>query len=115
MDGTSPYMVFEPDCYDKDKNVCTIWRITVRTPKYYTERSIKVGNTLRELREAYVINSVKWEDGNLIAMAEMSNISFILDTSGISKSWYFRSEEHTSELQSLMRISYAVFCLKNKT
>src|SRR3546814_16306328 len=26
-----------------------------------------------------------------------------------------RSEEHTSELQSLMRISYAVFCVKNKT
>src|SRR3546814_9636499 len=26
----------------------------------------------------------------------------------------FRSEEHTSELQSLMRISYAVFCLKQK-
>src|SRR3546814_10779963 len=26
-----------------------------------------------------------------------------------------RSEEHTSELPSLMRISYAVFCLKNKT
>src|SRR3546814_3658606 len=31
-------------------------------------------------------------------------------------SWYdvSRSEEHTSELQSLMRISYAVFCLKKK-
>src|SRR3546814_2143364 len=27
----------------------------------------------------------------------------------------FRSEEHTSELQSLMRISYAVYCLKKKT
>src|SRR3546814_1844030 len=27
---------------------------------------------------------------------------------------HVRSEEHTSELQSLMRISYAVFCLKNK-
>src|SRR3546814_2660952 len=27
---------------------------------------------------------------------------------------YFRSEEHTSELQSLMRSSYAVFCLKKK-
>src|SRR3546814_9780586 len=27
---------------------------------------------------------------------------------------YCRSEEHTSELQSLMRISYAVFCLKKK-
>src|SRR3546814_3144061 len=28
--------------------------------------------------------------------------------------WHHRSEEHTSELQSLMRISYAVFCLKKK-
>src|SRR3546814_2652944 len=28
---------------------------------------------------------------------------------------WIRSEEHTSELQSLMRISYAVFCLKKKT
>src|SRR3546814_5706448 len=28
--------------------------------------------------------------------------------------WFRRSEEHTSELQSLMRISYAVFCLKTK-
>src|SRR3546814_10601459 len=31
----------------------------------------------------------------------------------IEGSIYTRSEEHTSELQSLMRISYAVFCLKN--
>src|SRR3546814_3340566 len=29
--------------------------------------------------------------------------------------WVARAEEHTSELQSLMRISYAVFCLKKKT
>src|SRR3546814_1562466 len=29
--------------------------------------------------------------------------------------WGMRSEEHTSELQSLMRNSYAVFCLKNTT
>src|SRR3546814_9481623 len=38
---------------------------------------------------------------------------------GISRSAWIqftvRSEEHTSELQSLMRISYAVFCLKKKT
>src|SRR3546814_5151159 len=32
---------------------------------------------------------------------------------GLSR-WQPRSEEHTSELQSLMRISYAVFCLKKK-
>src|SRR3546814_9999542 len=33
---------------------------------------------------------------------------------GIDKARAQRSEEHTSELQSLMRISYAVFCLKKK-
>src|SRR3546814_5898842 len=36
--------------------------------------------------------------------------------SRLSNGWWLRirSEEHTSELQSLMRISYAVFCLKKK-
>src|SRR3546814_2528968 len=37
----------------------------------------------------------------------------IVDTSAAERE--SRSEEHTSELQSLMRISYAVFCLKKKT
>src|SRR3546814_8789429 len=34
---------------------------------------------------------------------------------GMETTLEVRSEEHTSELQSLMRISYAVFCLKKKT
>src|SRR3546814_4356832 len=34
---------------------------------------------------------------------------------GTTYSFEIRSEEHTSELQSLMRISYAVFCLKKQT
>src|SRR3546814_23732 len=34
---------------------------------------------------------------------------------GFCRNKHKRSEEHTSELQSLMRISYAVFCLKKKT
>src|SRR3546814_7835985 len=33
---------------------------------------------------------------------------------GVEVPTFYRSEEHTSELQSLMRNSYAVFCLKNK-
>src|SRR3546814_5727002 len=36
-------------------------------------------------------------------------------TPGRTQELNFRSEEHTSELQSLMRISYAVFCLNKKT
>src|SRR3546814_3138865 len=40
-------------------------------------------------------------------------INFIQIMESVKK--LLRSEEHTSELQSLMRISYAVFCLKKKT
>src|SRR3546814_8834225 len=41
---------------------------------------------------------------------------FMIGTIGIGlfSMYFFRSEEHTSELQSLMRISYDVFCLKKK-
>src|SRR3546814_3651982 len=38
----------------------------------------------------------------------------IIEVALATPSWAVRSEEHTSELQSLMRISYAVFCLKKK-
>src|SRR3546814_8133777 len=37
-----------------------------------------------------------------------------MDPAGLLNPNRLRSEEHTSELQSLMRISYAVFCLKKK-
>src|SRR3546814_8487247 len=37
-----------------------------------------------------------------------------LELHGVRSPYGIRSEEHTSELQSLMRISYAVFCLKKK-
>src|SRR3546814_9737685 len=38
----------------------------------------------------------------------------VVRTGSGAGAWHDRSEEHTSELQSLMRISYAVFCLKKK-
>src|SRR3546814_3064695 len=41
-------------------------------------------------------------------------ISWVDDQGKVQTNRGFRSEEHTSELQSLMRISYAVFCLKKK-
>src|SRR3546814_2132900 len=50
-----------------------------------------------------------------ITSRSRSNSSAIRPISRYSRARYVRSEEHTSELQSLMRISYAVFCLKKKT
>src|SRR3546814_6216108 len=45
----------------------------------------------------------------------ISHENLRLRDSGWLEGYEQRSEEHTSELQSLMRISYAVFCLKKKT
>src|SRR3546814_7081755 len=56
----------------------------------------------------------------LVALYESWNVPIpvLLSTSvgilGAIAAIWLRSEEHTSELQSLMRISYAVFCLKKK-
>src|SRR3546814_9849806 len=53
----------------------------------------------------------------LLAMLALQIIAFIISRYyyvGLRLQGLFRSEEHTSELQSLMRISYAVFCLKKK-
>src|SRR3546814_1318085 len=47
-------------------------------------------------------------------MAAGSTSSVPMAISLCQRNWSIRSEEHTSELQSLMRISYAVFCLKKK-
>src|SRR3546814_9726882 len=47
--------------------------------------------------------------------AEIGGLGHVRRGGDDAVSQFVRSEEHTSELQSLMRISYAVFCLKKKT
>src|SRR3546814_4126745 len=51
--------------------------------------------------------------GNTDLNGDSNALSFMVN--GLLDFGDDRSEEHTSELQSLMRISYAVFCLKKKT
>src|SRR3546814_6722322 len=53
------------------------------------------------------------DDGRQAALAGLSTRGLGCNHGGArTRPRYDRSEEHTSELQSLMRISYAVFCLK---
>src|SRR3546814_5919956 len=66
------------------------------------ELSDDVRNNIRERGKEFVdkLNTLKNELGGLITKVQGTGLLFS------------RSEEHTSELQSLMRNSYAVFCLK---
>src|SRR3546814_4991084 len=57
-----------------------------------------------------------WFNSPLIVVSLVAGLTLL--GAYLLTEWYHpapRSEEHTSELQSLMRISYAVFCLKKKT
>src|SRR3546814_1535501 len=60
---------------------------------------VVVRRTMAGLREAGYVRSVKGHGGGWSIARDLAS----------------RSEEHTSELQSLMRISYAVFCLQKTT
>src|SRR3546814_1502727 len=77
-------------------------------------------STVRSIREAggeavFVRCDVTLESDVQNLMSEVINtygrLDYAFNNAGIEIE---RSEEHTSELQSLMRISYAVFCLKKK-
>src|SRR3546814_7088800 len=73
--------------------------------------SVGGGNAFLTLKKHRDMPSVEWERSVQPKLAAIpdARVSFQSQSGGFS-----RSEEHTSELQSLMRISYAVFCLKKK-
>src|SRR3546814_2200702 len=64
----------------------------------------------RRNRPGLVAFGARFDDDPVAAAAEVLGRGIIDDILRLDE----RSEEHTSELQSLMRISYAVFCLKKK-
>src|SRR3546814_3790372 len=64
----------------------------------------------------YVIGTMNIADRSLalVDLALRRRFAFVSLQTQLNGRWKARSEEHTSELQSLMRISYAVFCLTKK-
>src|SRR3546814_9523010 len=61
-----------------------------------------------------LFRSRRQEDGDMPAGGTLDLNDLGIGCVDVAHGWVPRSEEHTSELQSLMRISYAVFCLKKK-
>src|SRR3546814_3614007 len=79
------------------------WYDNVNTPAQETLNQVVAASfsrALDSLRQTYGPSGKKWQWGQV----KGTHVPHLLG----------RSEEHTSELQSLMRISYAVFCLKKK-
>src|SRR3546814_4553524 len=71
-------------------------------------------DVLREIEERFGRLDILVNNAGVVAMADVEESSleqFRWVNAVMSEGVFLRSDEHTSELQSLMRISYAVFCL----
>src|SRR3546814_9970139 len=94
--------------------------ITARA-KGLTERRVLYGHVFRNAMLLVVAGFPAAFVSVLFGSSLLIEVIFSLDGLGLlgfeaalNRDYPVRSEEHTSELQSLMRISYAVFCLKKK-
>src|SRR3546814_10266651 len=81
-------------------------------------RSLRLGRRLIDLRKsgvevARLLKLLRFGERRLHRPAQLQRLLLLRFLRG-GRRRDDRSEEHTSELQSLMRISYAVFCLKKK-
>src|SRR3546814_3693306 len=82
-------------------------------PSRLASRSSSDGDPVPKL-SSYACARVSGDGLMVTGPSEVSGIGGIGMRGSPSSGSGVRSEEHTSELQSLMRISYAVFCLKKK-
>src|SRR3546814_2794835 len=86
----------------------TPWREAMRVPR--------LGNLDARAFYAFLLCLFYWSWWTLGFCVLVVIVLWVVERFGMSVPRAFRrSEEHTSELQSLMRISYAVFCLKKQT
>src|SRR3546814_6902316 len=94
-------------------------QVVVEQSRAHQDYTVSGGTRfLRETNDVAVLGGISIplgrfdrNQGNIArAQAERRQLEFQSEASRLER----RSEEHTSELQSLMRISYAVFCLKKK-
>src|SRR3546814_4281481 len=94
---------------------CSVFFLMIRRPPRATRTYTLFPYTtlFRSFRSA-TENRDGWMVGGGVERAISDNVSARLEYRYADLSEGDRSEEHTSELQSLMRISYAVFCLKKK-
>src|SRR3546814_3044002 len=88
-------------------------RVAAQQPRWPDEAALEAS-----LKQLHTLPPLVFAGEARALTADLAQVAdgkaFLLQAGDCAESFDSRSEEHTSELQSLMRISYAVFCLKKK-
>src|SRR3546814_1075934 len=117
--------IFRIAPHDGDSQTLLVLYPTATPADDYIDKAVKVESGAKSALDPNAIHSIRpyvhddAPDLDLIVPnvtivdAERTFWDKVVILHGLRR-WFDRSEEHTSELQSLMRISYAVFCLKKK-
>src|SRR3546814_6565882 len=99
---------------DWSSDVCSSDLVSKKTVSRVINRSPLLSGDTRERVEQVIADLGYIPNPQARALALRRNYLIGLVHDNPNAQTVMRSEEHTSELQSLMRISYAVFCLKKK-
>src|SRR3546814_3799713 len=109
--------------YDADLDTSRMWRRAMQGHAVSNCMPVIAANRIGREGEAdfYGHSFITDEWGDLTQQFGREETGVLVETIDLDRAakhragmGFFRSEEHTSELQSLLRISYAVFCLKKK-
>ncbi|WP_266202522.1 mechanosensitive ion channel protein MscS [Pontibacter kalidii] len=82
---------------------CHVWRISVLNPDFKTAKGIGIGSKYGELQQAYNIQSVTFEEGNLVALSPGSGMSFILEHNSLPSDQLTRLDASTVPANLLIK------------
>src|SRR3546814_2153150 len=100
-------------CFEAIRRPFDVEHVTDMVRKVYGGR-VKLHDGDAELAPGLSTHRVGGHSAGLMCVRVWTRRGWVVLASDCAHFYRNRSEEHTSELQSLMRISYAVFCLKKK-
>ncbi|MBK0402278.1 hypothetical protein I5M27_04735 [Adhaeribacter sp. BT258] len=75
--GNQLLLLAEENC----KNTCSIFRIRVLSPKFKTEKGIRVGSTFAEVKNAYPLSFIGLGETDFVAVSDKNKMTFTLDIS----------------------------------
>src|SRR3546814_8492254 len=105
---------YEMRISDWSSDVCSSDLFAMRGNVVDLAVGVVIGAAFGKIVSALVSGIIMPMVGIVVGGVNFADLAITLKPGADGVEPVLRSEEHTSELQSLMRISYAVFCLKNK-